>query len=270
MLAPLGESFYKGRVTNELVALRPRKRLFLGLALTSLLVTAFTIYGAWRISFPGLSQIRRYLPFAIGIVLVAVVVALGLGWALVLLAVLGLPTLAIAQRLAWWAVNLLFPIATVVGKLFDINRERIERSFIEVSNHLVRGKALRVPPRKLLVLTPHCLQLDVCVHKITRKVSNCKQCGNCQVGDLLRLSETYGFHLAIVPGGTLARQVIKTVRPMAVLAVACERDLVSGIQDVFPLPVIGVLNERPHGPCCNTRVDVERVEKVVRQLVGQA
>ena len=42
-----------------------------------------------------------------------------------------------------------------------------------------------------------------------------------------------------------------------------ERDLTSGIQDVFPLPVLGVLNERPFGPCFNTRVDINKLEAAI-------
>ena len=74
--------------------------------------------------------------------------------------------------------------------------------------------------------------------------------------------------MAVVTGGTLARQVVKGLRPKAILAIACERDLTSGIQDVFPLPVIGVLNDRPFGPCFNTQVDMERVERTVRAMIG--
>jgi uncharacterized protein len=120
-----------------------------------------------------------------------------------------------------------------------------------------------VPPDRLLILSPHCIQRDVCAHKITKRVENCKCCGQCQVGDLVALARDRGVHLAIVPGGTLARQVIKKLRPKAVLAIACERDLVSGIQDVFPMPVIGVLNDRPFGPCCNTKVDMVRIEEAL-------
>jgi len=43
--------------------------------------------------------------------------------------------------------------------------------------------------------------------------------------------------------------------------------LTSGIQDVFPLPVIGMLNQRPFGPCCNTKVDIERVEVLLRDML---
>lgn len=61
----------------------------------------------------------------------------------------------------------------------------------------------------------------------------------------------------------MARQMVKQARPKAIVAVACERDLTSGIQDVFPLPVLGVLNERPFGPCFNTRVDIDKLEEAI-------
>ena len=102
---------------------------------------------------------------------------------------------------------------------------------------------------------------------MTRDISNCHQCGRCGVGQLLALSQKYGVHVAIATGGTLARQAVKKARPKAILAVACERDLTSGIQDVFPLPVIGVLNERPNGPCFNTRADMGKIEEAIRSFI---
>lgn len=248
---------------SEMALVRPKKRIFLGLALTGLAVSAVGMAGIWRLVAPGLSQISGYLPYVFGAVLFAAIVVWALGLFLIILALLGVPIVAFAQRLAWWAVNFAFPIATLLGKLFDIRRELIERSFIEVSNHLVRRKQLSVAAGKVLILAPHCLQLDTCSHRITRKVDNCKRCGKCPIGDLLGVAERTGVHLAVVPGGTLARQVIKSLRPRAVLAIACERDLVSGIQDVFPLPVVGILNERPYGPCCNTKVDAAKVEQTL-------
>jgi hypothetical protein len=51
------------------------------------------------------------------------------------------------------------------------------------------------------------------------------------------------------------------------VAVACERDLVSGIRDAWPLPVIGLINERPEGPCVNTRVDVAGVARILEEQI---
>lgn len=251
------------------VVSRPKKRLFLALILVSLLVTCISTYGIWMVSFPGLANISQYLPLVIGTILLFSIIAIASGIVGIIFAILGFPTLGFFQGPAWSAINLLFPLAIRIGKLCDLDQERIERSFIEVSNHLIRRKSVKVSPEKLLILTPHCIQRETCPYKITRNVDNCKVCGNCQVGEILLLSRRLGFHFAVVTGGTLARKVIKTLRPHAVLAIACERDLTSGIQDVYPLPVIGVLNERPYGPCCNTRVDMQAVERAIREFLSE-
>lgn len=247
---------------------RAKKRLFLALLLISLFLALVAAYGVWRVSLPGLANISRYLPWMLGGfgILAAIAALLGIGG--MILALLGVPTLPVFQSIAWTVANWLFPLAVRIGRLFDIEKERVERSFIELSNQLVRLRRITVPADRLLILTPHCLQLESCPHKITRQIFNCKECGACPVGGLVGLAKKYGVHVAVVTGGTLARQVVKGLRPKAILAIACERDLTSGIQDVFPLPVIGVLNDRPFGPCFNTQVDMERVERTVRAMIG--
>lgn len=246
---------------------RPKKRVFLALTLVSLCLAALSTYGLWKVSSPGLATISSYLPNLLGIVLVGVILSIAIGLGGIVLAILGFPTLSFFQRSAWTTINMLFPMAMRLGKLLDIDKERVEHSFIEVSNHLVRRKGIKVSPDRLLILTPHCIQQEACPHKITRDVNNCRSCGACQVGDLLEISRRYGVHFAVATGGTLARKIIKTIRPKAVLAIACERDLTSGIQDAFPLPVIGILNERPEGPCCNTRVDLAQVEAALHNFL---
>lgn len=249
------------------IPVRPKKRLFLSLILASILLAILSTLGIWVVSRPGLNNISQHLPVIIGVLLVTIAcIAIG-GVVGIVLAIVGFRTPRFFLGQAWSVINLLFPTSIRIGKLLDIEKETVERSFIEVSNHLVRQKLVRVTPERLLILTPHCIQKDTCPHKITRDVNNCKRCGSCQVDELLKLRDRYGVKVAIVTGGTLARNILKTLRPQAVLAIACERDLTSGIQDVFPLPVIGVLNERPFGPCCNTRVDLERVETILQNMV---
>ena len=242
---------------------RAKKRLFLALLLISLFLALVAAYGVWRVSLPGLANISRYLPWMLGGfgILAAIAALLGIGG--MILALLGVPTLPVFQSIAWTVANWLFPLAVRIGRLFDIEKERVERSFIELSNQLVRLRRITVPADRLLILTPHCLQLESCPHKITRQIFNCKECGACPVGGLVGLAKKYGVHVAVVTGGTLARQVVKGLRPKAILAIACERDLTSGIQDVFPVPVLGVFNERPFGPCFNTKVDMQKVEAAI-------
>ena len=189
---------------------RPKKRLFIALILASLGLAALSTYGLWMVSFPGLANISAYLPVILGILLALVILAIGIGVGGIILTILGFSTLSFFQGPAWSAINLLFPLAIRIGKFFDVEKERVERSFIEVSNHLIQTKCIKVKPDKLLILTPHCIQQEACQYKVTHDVANCRKCGACQVGDLLDISQKYGVHVAIVTGGTLARKVIKT------------------------------------------------------------
>ena len=54
--------------------------------------------------------------------------------------------------------------------------------------------------------------------------------------------------------------------PNIILAVACERDLLSGIRDTMPMKVIGVFNERPEGPCINTVINVDYIKNILLYL----
>lgn len=242
---------------------KPKKRIFMALTSVSALLSAVMVYVVWKVSFPGLYQISWVLPIILGFVGVVLVIAMLSGVFGIVMALLGIPVIKILYFWAWKAINILFPFAVVLGHLFNIPRDKIEQSFIEVSNKLVLQHKVKVPANRIMILTPHCIQLDTCVHKITRNVENCKQCGRCSVCSMLGLAHKYGCHFAVATGGTLARQMVKQARPKAIVAVACERDLTSGIQDVFPLPVLGVLNERPFGPCFNTRVDMKKLEAAV-------
>ena len=246
---------------------RPKKRLLVGLRFLSTVCLAAALYVVWRISYLGLMEVWLVLPALVGIVFFAMVILAMLGIFNMVLALKGWPSLRLFQKQTYTMINILFPTVVRLGSLFGINRRQLEGSFIAVSNLLFARRNIRVPAEKLLVVTPHCLQLASCPHKITRDPSNCKRCGGCNIGDLVKLSEEMGFLFFVATGGTLARQIIKQNRPRAVLAIACERDLMSGIQDVYPLPAVGVLNIRPNGPCYNTRVDMEEVKAELQKIV---
>ena len=252
---------------TTLLPARPKKRLFIGLLLLTEFFVALLLYGAWKISYLGLENIFEYLPAIVGSLLIFVsTFSFGAIFNMVF-AVKGLPTLKLFHRYSFAIIKFLFPLAVRIGKLFGIKRRQLEGSFIAVSNLIFMKSQIKVPADKLLVLVPHCLQLASCKHKITRDPNNCKRCGGCNIGDLMKLSEELGFVFFVATGGTLARQVVIKNRPQAVLAIACERDLMSGIQDVYPLPAVGVLNIRPNGPCYNTRVDIDEVKRVLSQII---
>ncbi|NJD57390.1 MAG: DUF116 domain-containing protein [Nitrospirae bacterium] len=140
-------------------------------------------------------------------------------------------------------------------------KETFQYAVIRMNNRLV--KAEKKKTKKILILLPHCLQINDCSIRLTHNIFNCKRCGRCEIKDLIEIAERYQLDLFIATGGTLARKIVREIAPEAIVAVACERDLSSGLVDTYPLPVLGIPNERPFGPCFNTRVDLARVKEAI-------
>ncbi|MCX7913377.1 MAG: DUF116 domain-containing protein, partial [Thermodesulfovibrionales bacterium] len=110
---------------------------------------------------------------------------------------------------------------------------------------------------------PQCLQRDSCDVRITNNVYNCKKCGRCIIADIIEIAEISRLKLFVATGGTMARQIVDKLKPDAIIAVACERDLSSGIADSYPIPVIGIVNERPSGPCINTTINKKKLLETI-------
>jgi hypothetical protein len=242
------------------------KRLFLGLASISLIVLMSLVIFLWYLVAPRLAQIHLGLPLLVGFAMAFFALVVSVGLLLLLISTITEKNLLFPgwNRLT---VKVLFPIAIAVGRLIGIHKDAVKRSFIQVNNALVRSMKGAVDHKRVLLLLPHCLQNYTCIYKVTSTMENCRRCGQCVVGDLAKLAERYGAPVSIATGGTLARRVIVETKPTAIVGVACETDLTSGIQDAYPIPVLGVLNERPYGPCRNTTVDLERVEKALKFLL---
>jgi len=167
------------------------------------------------------------------------------------------------------SIKMLYPLVMMLCKVFKLNENNIKGSFIEINNQLLLNNKSKFKPKDILVLLPHCIQNDICTHKITNDIENCVSCGKCDIKDILEISNKYNINVIVATGGTVARKKIIELRPKAIMAVACERDLTSGIIDSDPLPVIGVINLRPNGPCYNTGVDLLEFENAINSLLKE-
>jgi len=146
-------------------------------------------------------------------------------------------------------VNKLLGLATTLGKILGISKDRLANSFLKIHNMIIGSRPARTEPERLLVLTPRCLTKE----------------NNSQ---LRILRDKYHFQMATAGGGSEARMKIKEVRPRVVIAIACERDLLSGFKEVNPyIPVIGFPNRRPEGPCKNTCVDLAEIEQAIKKCL---
>jgi len=246
----------------------PRKRTFISLLLATLALLFGAGYVIWWIPQVGMRNIHPLLPTIFMVVVFGLLSFVSFGVFLLILTLIRGKEIFLAQRLRWVVVKVLFPLMIPVGRLFGLSRDTVQQSFIGVNNQLVRSNLGSVKPDRLLILLPHCIQLNECNIKITGDVHRCKGCGKCEIKDLVAVADKNHIDLSVATGGTLARRIIKEKRPKAIIAVACERDLTSGIVDSYPLPVIGILNDRPNGPCINTRVDMQDVIEALEAFVG--
>ncbi len=166
-------------------------------------------------------------------------------------------------------MRIVMPFALFVTDVLKKDKDMIRSLFIDINNLFVESGGIRKSPDRIMLLLPHCLQNSECTRKITNNISNCVRCGKCKIGDIIEMAERKGVRVFVVTGGTAARNAIAEAKPEMVLSVACERDLAIGISDVSKIPVIGVLNKRPYGPCVNTTVDVDALEEKLDRMIAE-
>ncbi|HVN22534.1 MAG TPA: DUF116 domain-containing protein [Syntrophorhabdales bacterium] len=140
----------------------------------------------------------------------------------------------------------LLPRSVWLGGKFGMSRDRISNSFIKAHNVVLKANADRLNARRLLILLPRCLE------KGTRK-------------EVLDRIDPLSAKTVTASGGEEARKAIREHRPSLILAVACERDLISGLRDVAgKIPVLAIPNRRPQGPCKNTQLAIDELDEALR------
>lgn len=246
------------------------KWIFLGLSILSLVALIILGLFLWYLVSPRVNAMSPFLSLGIKIVGTLFLVTVSGGLSLIVLSSALETDFLFPHGEKQITLKVLFPINLFLGRLFGLSKDQVRESFVQVNNSLFRATRKRIKSQRPLILLPHCLQNFECPHKIVADYQNCRRCGECLIGDIIRLKEKRGVEISIATGGTLARKVIVEKRPTVIVAVACERDLCSGIQDAYPIPVYGVLNQRPQGPCMNTRVDLGKLDQAVQYVLNGA
>lgn len=200
---------------------------------------------------PRLAQLWAPLPRLIGLLLAAVVLGFA-AWVAAITVSLRTGRNLLPRKLAEQGLlAVALPVAERTGRWFRISRDRAGNAGLRVYNALAAARARPgVRPDELLVLLPRCLDKE-------------------SMQRAMDLSARYGVPLFVAARGRYAREMISRKRPRAVVAVACERDLVSGVRDVAGrLPVLGTTLSLPDGPCKNTGADIEALERQIRTFLG--
>jgi len=255
---------------DEITELTPSIKIkLLVILFLVLLCMGAGVFFLWLAPYVGITDIQNFL-LKVFIVTICVIVFFVIVCTVILFFTVIKDKNSIVIKLAKTiAIRILFPFLFAISRLFRINQDEIRRAFIAINNKFVLSIIPSVYKGKILLLIPHCIQHHECDVRLIHEPQNCKKCGRCKMMEIISFSERYGIVMAVAAGGTLARKIVQSHRPALIIAVACERDLVSGIQDTHPLPVLGILNKRPNGPCFDTDISLDLIDNIFRVLIKE-
>ena len=140
-------------------------------------------------------------------------------------------------------------LASRVGEMFGVQRDWTDNAAVAVYNRLAWAREWRVRANELLILSPRCLS-------------------RAALDGVMDIAKRHQIATFVATRGAYARQAIRERRPRAVVAVACERDMVSGLHDVAGrIPVLGLTMQLPNGPCKDASLDLAKMEEFVRRYL---
>jgi len=198
---------------------------------------------------PRLAQVADWLPRALYVTDAGLALA-GLIW----LALIGVSYVTnralLPSRFAERGLLLkTLRLASRVGEVFGVQRDWTDNAAIAVYNRLAWAREWRVRANEMLILIPRCLSRTA-------------------LEGVMEIAKRYDIATFVATRGAYARQAIRERRPKAVVAVACERDMVSGLHDVAGrLPVLGLTMQLPNGPCKDASLDLAKMEEFVRKYL---
>jgi squalene-hopene/tetraprenyl-beta-curcumene cyclase len=143
-------------------------------------------------------------------------------------------------------------------------------TFVELDEEKRRFAA--TPPGERVLLLSHCLRKSaVCKASYDAWGLQCRHCRpECAINQLSRLAENLGYKgVCVAPGGSLAVNYVERMRPRAIAAVACMKELKEGVQRVGERlssdgdrPAIVVVPLTKDG-CVDTEVDLPEARRIL-------
>lgn len=236
---------WNGNIKNSDKISNAGKRVYMGVLLFSILIGSLLAFLIWYLISPRLEQFHPALPLIFGIIICFIWSVIALWFLIMVLSIMTGKDLLLKFRGKEFLITFLIPVVFNIGNRLGISRDLLGSSFVKVSNTLIRASSIKVKAKDLLILLPRCLNKSI-------------------INKIKEYSEPLKISVFIVAGGEKARQIVYDKKPGAIIGVACERDLLSAIKDIIDkIPVIGIPNKRPEGPCKNTIIDFNEFKKAV-------
>jgi len=240
----LGDEWKDWDGSEEPAEINEPKRLFIFWSFIALLIINAFVFLAYYLIYPRFYQISPFFGKFLSYFVLTTVSILDIWYALIIFEIISLIKFPFLLKTHGFFLKLFYPLSSRLSQFAGIKKDFFGNSFVKVSNILI-GVTAADKINRTLILLPRCLKKDT-------------------LQNIRELAKNENIPVYVVGGGEQARRIIKKERPDSVIAVACERDLVAGINDVSKqIAVIGIPNKRPDGPCINTCIDIKEFENAV-------
>lgn len=245
----LGTSWYgwDGDVENHESSLSESPRLYFSLLFLEILVVTVVLgLDTWFL----VHYVFAEWPVAIVGTVLLIGAPLAAWWHAWLFCVLAVALRSRRLAFPWFSrwLTLQVPFIAWCGKPFGVTLDRVGSSCIAITNTLARLQLRALSAVRPMVLLPRCLTAET-------------------VRGIKEIAAEWDCPVVVVGANRLAREKVREFRPTALVAVACERDLVSGLYDFgHKLPILVMANDRPFGPCLKASVNLERVREALREI----
>jgi hypothetical protein len=155
---------------------------------------------------------------------------------------------------------LFYSPAKWICRVFCVKEQLVDEILIEIKNAVMLENFKHVTHRRAIIL-PQCMRHPKCRARCDPIIGyECKQCGMCDIGKIVKEADKYNFKVFIVPGDSFVRKILQSYKPGSCLGVACHAELTESMQAVSKIvPVQGVCLLRDG--CYDTKVDLVEVSK---------
>jgi hypothetical protein len=158
---------------------------------------------------------------------------------------------------------LYYPLKILTERI-GLKKGYIDMISNDMRNFINYKELSKIPFEDRILLLPQCLRKRDCPAILDSIIGfKCKNCGRCEVGDLISFCDERNIKVFIVPGGSFVKKVIKLSRPKAIIGVGCHIELreASLVLDYLKIPGRGINLEKDG--CIETKVNYEKIKKAL-------
>jgi len=155
----------------------------------------------------------------------------------------------------------------VIDRLSLSDEILINYTYIEAMNVLSYRAYIDASLEDKILLIPHCLRdAEKCIAPVDDEGYHCQRCGACIIADIVAKAEEVAIKWFVVGGGSQAMNIVKTIRPSAVLGIACFDEAFDALTkfNEYRIPSIAILLSK--AGCVNTEVDINLVVNQLNKI----